>query len=122
MCKGTVQKGNFKLIDVVWFECMESTIGVVVCFEIKKKEFCSFIGRGKGKNEIEDALSIIDWGAPFPYEAAITLFGEELNAKESVRDDEIIGCYLKLMMLCQKQIQHCESKMLDTMIKSNKVA
>jgi len=106
MCKGTISHYGFELLDVCWFESMESLIGIVIAKEKSSNKLKSFIGRGKGINEVEDAMQIINWGAPFPLEAGLALFGEELNAKDIVKDNEIIECYLKLMLAVEGQKKH----------------
>jgi len=105
MCKGTLRLGNLSLVDAVWFESEEGLLGVVVCSHVAKQKLIAYIGRGKGENEAEDALNVMQFGSPFPLEAAISLFGEELNAKQILQDYEIIECYLKLMMKCGKQFK-----------------
>lgn len=105
MCKGSLTLGNLSLVDAVWFESDEGCLGVVVCSEVGKQKLKAYIGRGEGVNEAIDALNIMSYGSPFPLEAAISLFGEELNAKQILQDYEIIECYLKLMMKCRKQFK-----------------
>lgn len=105
MCKGSLRLGNLSLVDCVWFESEEGLIGVVVCNQVGKQKLVAYLGRGKGENEAEDALNVMQFGSPFPFEAAIALFGEELNAKQILEDYEIIECYLKLMMKCGKQFK-----------------
>lgn len=102
--KGSLRIGNTEVIDAVWFEFENYRIGIIVCHDIITGKIESFIGRGKGENEADDCIKIMQNGAPYPVDSALALFGDELTLKEKICDAEIIDCYLKLMTKCKKQI------------------
>jgi hypothetical protein len=106
VAKGSLTKGCSTLIDAVWFKTDREVIGVVISFKKGFKELSSFIGRGKGFNEAEDALHIMEWGAPFPLDAAMALFGTELNEKTFVTESEMSECYIQLMKKLETQVSY----------------
>lgn len=63
------------IIDKVWFA---SCIGIVKCTHEHESGFHYYIGTGEGLDEDKDAERILHWGARFPREAGIALFGPEV--------------------------------------------
>jgi len=94
-----------ELLDAVWFDSQGHCLGIIVCIDVTSRKLKSYIGRGSGLNEAHDAVSIMEWGAPFPIESAMSLFGSSLNSKGFINDQELASCYLSLMMSCGRQIE-----------------
>jgi hypothetical protein len=70
-----------KLLGYCWFTGM-NCIGVVLIETAYSKEIKAYIGSGAGLDEKLDIEHIIDWGASFPVEEAISIiekFGSKLT-------------------------------------------
>lgn len=105
---GTIQRGNLFLHDAIWFTTEGGTIGIVLVFDRSQKKIKAYIGRGAGASEAIDAVRIMEYGAPFPINAAIKLFENSVRNCLNINECTLYECVVDYLSQGEQLYNHPE--------------